>query len=441
VRGFVSHGFQEDCAVTAMWKRGRALAGARLMQALAILGALASAGLCASAEPARPTSLQLIPKGYAVERVVLLYRHGLRAPLEEENGARAYADQPWPAWTTPPSLLTPHGREAMRQLGLYDRAWLAELGLLPKADCPDARQLDLWTNTEARTISSGEELAEGLAPGCQLTVGRLAPGQRDPLFDGGAARPNFDAAAAVKVIDAETGGPDALIAPHKAAIRTLETILGCRAPDRAKPCDLAAQPGSLEASADGRGLKLAGPIDVTSGTAEIFLLQYGEGMPLARVGWGRATPQRLAQVSRLHALLFDIFDRSSVMARRTAAAMAPHVSALLAADGGPPVSILVGHDNNIAALASLIGAHFQVPGYGLDDPPLGGALGFMVLRAPGSDAKLVRVFYQAQSLDQLRTLAPLSLQHPPAVEPLKPRCADGPEGLCRLGDLQALLRF
>jgi 4-phytase/acid phosphatase len=427
--------------VMAMWKRGRAAVGARLMRAFVLLGALASAGVCASAEPMRPVSQQLAPKGYAVERVVLLYRHGLRAPLEEENGARAYADQPWPAWTTAPSLLTPHGREAMRQLGRYDRAWLSQLGLLPRNGCIGEQRLTLWTNTEARTISSGEELAEGLAPGCQLTIGRLAPGSRDPLFDGGAARPDFDATAAVKVIDAETGGPSAIIAPHRSAIRTLESILGCRAPGRASPCDLAAEPGSLTASPDGRGLKLTGPIDVTSGTAEILLLQYGEGMPLDRVGWGRATPRRLAEVSRLHALLFDVFDRSSVMAQRTAAAMAPHVSALLAADHGPPVNILVGHDNNIAALASLIGAHFQLPGYALDDPPLGGALGFMVLRDPHTHARFVRVFYQAQSLDQLRTLAPLSLNHPPAVEALKPRCATGPDGLCRLGDLQALLTF
>lgn len=418
----------------AIWKQSRGAARACLARALAVLGVLASAGASASAAPAH-----LAPKGFEVERVVMLYRHGLRAPLDEENGARAYADQPWPAWTTPPSLLTPHGREAMRQLGLYDRVWLASLGLLPVSGCPDQGRLSLWVNTEARTISSGEELAEGLAAGCQLTVGRLPPGQRDPLFDAGAAAPDLDAAAAVRIIDAETGGPEAIIAPHRAAVRTLETILGCRAPGRADPCDLAAAPASLAPSADGRGLKLAGPIDITSGTAEILLLQYGEGMPLARVGWGRATPQRLAEVSRLHALLFDVFDRSSVMARRTAAAMAPHVSELLADGGGPRVSILVGHDNNIAALASLIGAHFQIPGYDLDDPPLGGAIGFMVLRDPQTHVRFVQVFYQAQSLDQLRALTPLSLRHPPAVEVLKPRCAAGPQELCRLEDLKALL--
>jgi 4-phytase/acid phosphatase len=412
----------------------RAILGAPLLGAL-IAGC---AGLAAA--PAAPAAA-MVPAGMRVERVVMLYRHALRAPLDEEIGARTYARQPWPVWSTPASLVTPHGAEAMRQLGLYDRAWFAELGLLPAAGCLEPTQVSLWTNTEARTVSSGGDLAEGLAPGCQLPAAHLPLTQKDPLFESGVALPQFDAAEAVRVINAETGGPAAIIAPHAEAIHTLETILGCRGQGEAQPCDLGAIPSSLQASENGRGVRMRGPIDITSGTAEVFILEYGEGMPLDRVGWGRATPARLAEVSRLHALLFDIFDRSSAMAHRTAAHMAPKVSGLLAQDNGPPVSILVGHDNNIAALASLIGAHFQVPGYGLDDPPLGGAIGFAVLRDAHTGARLVRVFYQAQSLEQLRALTPLSLARPPAMLVLTPSCAKGPQQLCGLDDLQALLRW
>jgi 4-phytase/acid phosphatase len=409
--------------------RSRIIAGA--ISALLALGGVATAR----------ASSPLVPSGMTVERIVMLYRHGLRAPLDEEIGARSYAPQPWPVWSTAPSLVTPHGAEAMRQLGLFDRAWFTQLGLTSAAGCPSDGQVSLWTNTEARTISSGADLAEGLAPGCQLKVGHLPPGQKDPLFEASAAVPAFDAAAAVQVIDTETGGPAALIAPHAAAVHTLETILGCRAPGQATPCDIGAVPSTLEASANGKGLRLRGPIDITSGTAEVFILEYGEGMPLAQVGWGRATPARLSEVSRLHALLFDIFDRSSVMAHRTAGAMAPKILALLLQDNAPPVSILVGHDNNIAALASLLGAHFQVPGYGLDDPPLGGALGFAVLRETRTGARFVRVFYQAQTLDQLRSLTPLSLADPPAILTLKPRCSTGSGDLCELDAFRKTLEW
>lgn len=396
----------------------------------ALLGALAAL-LPAGARAASPLDP---PAGMTVERVVMLYRHGLRAPLPDEIGARAYAVQPWPAWSTPASLVTPHGAAALRQLGRYDRTWFARLGLVPETGCLDAAQVAIWTNTEARTVSSGHDLAEGLAPGCGLPAAHLPLDRRDPLFDAGAAVRDFDGAGAVRTIEAETGGPAALIAPDRDAVGALEDILGCRAAPH--PCDIAAAPASLTASRDGHGLALTGPIMVTSGTASVFLLEYAEGWPMPQVGWGRATPARLAEVSRLHALLFDVFDRSSAMRWRTAAALAPRVSQLLAS--GPPATLLVGHDNNIAALAAILGVHFAVPGYAPDDPPLGGALGFEVLRDRAGE-RWARVFYQAQSLDQLRTLAPLTPDHPPAEEVLQPRCAQGRDGLCRLADLQARL--
>ncbi|MGC1305345.1 MAG: histidine-type phosphatase [Caulobacteraceae bacterium] len=413
----------------------------RLAAAALILSPVSGAAAAAPAKLAPvPAATPLVPTDWRVERVVMVYRHGLRTPLTEEIGARDYARGPWPEWATPPSLLTPHAREGMRQLGLYDRALFMAQGLLP-ASCPTADQASIWTNTETRTIQSGEELSEGLAPGCQLEAQHLKPGQRDPLFDAGAAVPAFDAARAVEIINAETGGPGAIIAPYAANIRTLETILGCREPAPGKAaCDLAAIPSTLTVNENGRGLRMGGPIDITSGTAEVFLLEYEEGMPMDQVGWGRATPERLAEVSRLHALLFDIYDRSSVMAHRTAAAIAPKLAGLIAAQGGPRVSLLVGHDNNIAALTAILGAHFQIPGYGLDDPPLGGALGFEVLVPPHSTERFVRVFYQAQTPDQLRALTPLSLDQPPAMQVLAPSCAAGADNLCRLADLEALLR-
>lgn len=40
-----------------------------------------------------------------VERVFLLYRHGVRAPLDGEAAIQAYRHTPLPRWLTPESLL------------------------------------------------------------------------------------------------------------------------------------------------------------------------------------------------------------------------------------------------------------------------------------------------------------------------------------------------
>lgn len=345
---------------------------------------------------------------------MVVFRHGVRAPLQGEAAAAHYADEAWPQWSTPASLVTPHGRKAVQLSGEYLRQWLMQQALLPRNGCPAPGSLTVWANTDQRTIDSGALLADALAPGCNVQAGHRAVGSNDPLFrpiEAGAVP--FDANAAVAAIQRETGGPAALLQGHAADLQALQQILGCTK----TPCDFARMPSTLKPSADGRGLALGGPIDLTSGTGEVLLLQYAEGMPLSQVGWGRATPERLAQVSRLHALLFDIYARPHYMASRSGAPLAREVLQRFGDAQAPKVSVFVGSDTHIAALSSLLGVHFHLPGYGADDPPPGGALVLGLWRTPDGH-RSVRAQYLAQSLDQLRTLAPLDLDHPPLQQTL-----------------------
>lgn len=345
---------------------------------------------------------------------MVVFRHGVRAPLQGEAAAAHYADEAWPQWSTPASLVTPHGRKAVQLSGEYLRQWLMQQALLPRNGCPAPGSLTVWANTDQRTIDSGALLADALAPGCNVQAGHRAVGSNDPLFrpiEAGAVP--FDANAAVAAIQRETGGPAALLQGHAAELQALQQILGCTK----TPCDFARMPSTLKPSADGRGLALGGPIDLTSGTGEVLLLQYAEGMPLSQVGWGRATPKRLAQVSRLHALLFDIYARPHYMASRSGAPLARDVLQRFGDAGAPKVSVFVGSDTHIAALSSLLGVHFHLPGYGADDPPPGGALVLGLWRTPDGQ-RSVRAQYLAQSLDQLRTLAALDLDHPPLQQTL-----------------------
>src|SRR5579859_853775 len=122
--------------------------------------ALTAAAVFATAAQAG-NSLQL-------ERVVLLYRHGVRTPLPGEIQLNEVSGKPWPAWAQPPSELTPHGAAGARLMGRYDRQRLAAAGLFPARGCPDPSQLGFWANTDQRTIASAKALAEGFAPGCQI---------------------------------------------------------------------------------------------------------------------------------------------------------------------------------------------------------------------------------------------------------------------------------
>jgi 4-phytase/acid phosphatase len=170
-------------------------------------------------------------------------------------------------------------------------------------------------------------------------------------------------------------------------------------------------------------------------------MAYAEGRAMHDVGWERVTPAQLEQLSQLHALLFDIYARPDYMAERVASVMRQKMLHLLEDQQAPRLSVLVGSDNNIIAVASVLGLHFKMPGYAKDDPPIGGALGIELWRNPANGQRAVRVFYQAQSLAQLRSLPFGDAQATPATLSLTlPGCVPNAQGRCPLSTLLSRLR-
>jgi 4-phytase/acid phosphatase len=377
-----------------------------------------------------------------LERVILLYRHGVRTPLPGEIQLDDVTGKPWPTWQQPPSELTPHGADGARLMGQYDRQRLAAAGLFPLHGCPAPAQLWFWANTDQRTIASAQALAEGFAPGCNVAIGHLPQGSEDPLFHPIEAHATeWNAQQAVASIQNSTGGPDALVASHRDALAAMAHVMGCDSQHDPAWCATDDWHGSLAVSPDHQHMVLTGPIDKTSGTAEAILMAYAEGRAMREVGWGRVTPAQLEQLSQLHALLFDVFAHPDYMAERVSAVMRQKILHLLEDKQAPRLSVLVGSDNNIIALASVLGLHFKMPGYAKDDPPIGGALGIELWRNPGNGQQVVRVFYQAQSLAQLRSLPSTSAQATPATLTLEqPGCLPDDLGRCPLAAVLSRLR-
>ncbi|MFV0922998.1 histidine-type phosphatase [Sphingomonas parapaucimobilis] len=365
----------------------------RRLRAPLALFALSMLALPVAAQTAPP------PKGLTLDRVVVLMRHGVRAPLDGEVPHGTRTAKPWPTWPTPESELTPHGAEALAVEARADRAdWIAR-GLLTR-NCPAPGSIRIWTNSSSRTIASGEAYAKAFAPGCTVPVAHNPPGQVDPLFEPLRARATrFDAQAAVADIDRFTGGMDALVARNRPALRLLDQVLGCGEP---RGCDPAG-PARLTPSADGHGIDLTGPIRTASGTAQVLLLQYAEGLSPS-VGGLPVDGAVLARLGTVHAALFDVYSRSPYMAAHQSAAFGRHMIAALTAQDGAKVDMLVGHDTNVTALAALLGFDLVAPGYATNDAAPGGA----ILIERWHDARgraFVTVRYRTQSPDQIRAHA------------------------------------
>lgn len=358
---------------------------------------------------------QLRPSPLVLDRVFMVVRHGIRAPLDHEAAAEQLADGSWPRWQVANSQLTPHGRADVGLSGTYFRQWLIQQGLLPTHGCLASARFRLNSNTDQRTIDSAQLLGQALLPGCDFTLEHQPLGSNDPLY-----RPvesgviSFDPTTAINAIQRETHGLDHLVAQHRAEMVTLQNVLGCH-----QRCPFATLPSSLLPSSDGRSLRLDGPINLTSGTAEVLLLQYVQGFAPQSVGWGRLTPTRLAQLSRLHGLLFDVYAHPHYMATHSAALLSRELLKVLETkdpSSVPALSFFVGSDTQIAALSSVLGVHFHLPGFGIDDPSPGSALLVELWHQRDSGQRFVRLRYVGQSPEQLRQATPLSLETPPAQQ-------------------------
>ncbi|WP_066722416.1 histidine-type phosphatase [Sphingomonas pituitosa] len=384
---------------------------------VARIGALAALVLSPAAAQAAP------PKTPRVERLILLMRHGVRAPLNGEVPPATRTGKPWPRWDAPAEQVTPHGAAALRALARADRRWFAAARLLPAQGCPDPAALRLWTNSSPRTIASGEAYAAGLAPGCTLAVGHKPEGTNDPIFEPLGAHPAaFDAHRAVDSINRFTGGAEALTRHHAAGLQLLEQVLACPAP-RCSPVE----PSAVQPSADGHGIDLKGPIRAASGTAQVLMLQYLEGLPMAQVGWGRATPARLEALGAVHGALFDVFSRPPYMAAFQMAPTVDRITQELTASSGPKIDVLIGHDTNVAALAAVLGVPVKAPGFATNDPSPGGGIAIALVKAPNGRAA-VRLWYRSQSAADMRAARDRA-----AWTPLRLKgCDEGLEHRCAL---------
>jgi 4-phytase/acid phosphatase len=331
-------------------------------------------------------------------------RHGVRSPTHPDELA-PYAAQAWPAWEVKPGYLTPHGAELMRQFGSYYRKFYDAQGLMPATGCPPPSSVFVWADVDERTVATGKAIADGFAPGCSIDVAH-ATTDSDPLFDPipalGKADPQLALASALGTLGAD---PSALVPAYAGAFATLEKMLGCMSGCKS----ITAVPTTI--ATDDSGLAgLNGGLDLAATAAENILLEYTDGKPNA--AWGRVNAATLVQIMQLHALKTRIEHENYYGARAEGSNILSAVDATLAQASGSanqptkvPASsrfvVFAGHDTTLALLAGLLHLSWLMNGYQINDTPPGGALEFE-LYTPARGTPFVRLFFVAQSLDQMR---------------------------------------
>lgn len=375
-----------------------------------------------------------------LQYVVFLSRHGVRSPTKEPTQFNQYSGAPWPQWNVPPGYLTPRGFALMKLFGAYDRAELAAKGLLSPSGCTDASHITILADSDQRTRETGKAIAEGMFPGCTIEVHAKPEGTHDPLFHfarGGLG--DTDPHQEVAAIAGRIGGdPNNLTQAYRAQLSALDHVLaGCgKVPatdhERISLFDIQS---SLGVGKGEHSFEMRGPLSTASTLSENLLLEYAEGFKDANLGWGCLDENSLREVMDLHAAASDFDQRAPLLAKMYASNLLDHiVKSMEQSAAGKPVPgalgkpgdrvlFLSGHDTNIATVAGSLGLDWIVDGR-RDDTPPGGALVFELWSVTSGGDDRVRVFYTAQSLDQMRAEQSLSLERPPLIAPLfVPACS------------------
>lgn len=388
----------------------------------------------AEASPASSQNEQL-------QMVVVLSRHGIRAPIASEMRDNLYNAQTWAAWPVAPGVLTSHGTEALRLMGTFYREHYS--GLLQNSDCahPDIFAI---ANNSQRTIASAHALLSGIAPGCDVEVHARQGRERDPLF----GQSTFSAAAdheklAAAILGRLGGRIDWWPQAYRRQLNDLQAILlnckgaGCNK-DKKKLLD---SPSAVKAVNNGEIVSIETPVSIGADFAEHFLLQYTEGLPMEEVGWGRVSREQLDDLMAMNTSYHDFILQTPYFAQVAASDLAYRLNATLeqAANGktiadalAPPEDqfvLLAGHDSNLTWMSGLLRFSWLLPDQPRDATSPGSALVFELYRNTATRRNTVHVLFAGQTLDQMRFLTPLQGKEQPSLVPVfVPGCSEPEPG-------------
>ncbi len=388
----------------------------------AVLVSLLMAGLA----PAR-AQVPLIPPGWQTERVVMLARHSVLAPVQTQAELAPYAAAPWPAWPVAPGNLTPRGADLGHQMGQFYRIIYGGRGLIEENVCAAPGTVVLWVDLDTRDQYAALSTLGGLYMRCltPLLKHQADLTKPDPLFhpQPSASCP-MDAASNRAAILARIGGDFSSVQREYAPQLSLLQSTLCP-PGSPAACGLNAEAPAIVPNPAG-GVAMKGPIAIGSMAAEIFLQESAEGMPSDQVAWGRlGGDDKLRDMLKVHRLYLDLMTKTKPIAQQMGSNMLTQIVAALQNGhkfpGAPNMAqsvrfgMLLGHDTNILNVAGLLNLGWEIKGYQDNEVPPGSSLAFELLREVSTGQRYVRMAFYAQTPEQLRNNTQLTIDNPPGM--------------------------
>ncbi len=360
---------------------------------------------------------------YRLSKVLILSRHNLRSPTT--SGSRILASltpHAWFEWTAAPGDLSMKGAQLETIMGQYFRQWLESEGLIGENYVPEIGEMRFYANSYRRTIATTRYFSAGMLPMANIRVEyHLDLNDRDPVFMPETPETISDEfrARTVKEIEALGGvsGIGKRLEPDAALIAEIIDF---------KDSEYARENGVTSFTADDLSfdvdtMRLTGSLRVAGRASDALTLQYYEadGSNLAQAAFGHnLTFEQWKGIARLKDMGITSYFYLPTMSRQFARPLLSVMRDELSEDERI-FTFLCGHDVNLATiLPSLEIEEYTARDTIEEKTPIGTKL--VIEKRIGEDGEAyaaLKLVYQ--SAKQMQSRAPLTLEHPPVIIPLR----------------------
>lgn len=369
---------------------------------------------------------QLTDKGYVLDKMLIVSRHNIRAPLSGP-GSVPYMITPnkWIAWTAPAGQLSLHGGVAETIMGQYFRKYLEDEGFMPENWQPAEGQVRFYANSFQRTIATAQYFSSGMLPIANVKVERkLELNGSDPVF---LPYMGFDAKQIQDTIDYDNSlangkGILGVLFNLSADIDKLEYVLDFKDSEYAK------SRGVEHLDRNDFAIKLSGKdenivgykgmmYDIVS-ASDTLIMQYYEIPDNKAAAFGKDfSEEDWKSIGHILSVSNHLHFANPVIAKRLTQNILPEMERELNTEERK-FTFLCGHDTNISSLMAILNTEdYSLPGTIAEETAIGGKI--VIEKRIGSDGKAyanVNMVYASD--EQLRNCQQLTLDNPPMIYPI-----------------------
>lgn len=382
---------------------------------------------------------------YELKQVVIVSRHGLRAPLTEGADALINATPyQWQKWDTNGGFLTAKGGALEVYMGHYFNDWFVQNKLVKENTCPTPEDYYIYSNIVPRTIATGQFFTTGAFPGCDnIKYNHLADLQgKDTLFFQ-EIKDNSEeyVTNATNEIQSYIKSQDLT-----AAYAKLEEVINFKDSKDCKVdqhCDFSAAPNVVKLEL-GKEAEIDGPLHNAFFMVDAFMLQNYEGFPENQVAWGNIKSEAdWRSLAKLRNAYIDAAYLQPMVVNNTIKPMLAHLNTLLPEQQSTQqakITVLVGHDTTVGPIIRALGFNDYTLPNQYEKTPIGGKIVFQRWHDNSTNQDLLKVEYVYQSNEQLRNLEKLTLDNPPQRVTLSLKdCKVDQNGFCSWSDFKKLM--